>query len=324
MLRLSPPGFQRFTQASSFDAIYAGSEANVAVSLAQFGTPVDYITRLPASDIGDACRRFIAQYGVNTSKIVRGGDRLGIYFLETGAAQRGSKVVYDRANSSIAAIEPGMIDWKSVFADADWFHWSGITPALSKGAADVSLEAAKVAKEMGLTVSCDINYRAALWKWGKAPREVMPELLSYCDVILGLGKPEVKMIFGIDCPDSHAKMCEEISAVLPNVKSLAITFRDSYSASHNGLTGALWQAGKVYTSNSYDITTIIDRIGGGDAFTAGIIYGLKSLGNDLQETIELAVAASVLKHSIPGDFNLVSIDEVRRLMSGDGSGRVSR
>ena len=204
MMRLSPPGFLRFGQARSFDVIYGGGEANVAVSLANFGVPVDYVTRLPDNDLGEACIMFLRQYGVGVDKIVRGGDRLGIYFLEMGAVQRGSKVVYDRANSAIATIEPGMIDWKKVFADADWFHWTGITPAISAGTAEVCLEAVRVAKEMGVTVSCDLNYRKKLWKWGKTPAEVMPELVSHSDVAIG-NEEDADKVFGIKAPETDPR-----------------------------------------------------------------------------------------------------------------------
>ncbi|MBN1563998.1 MAG: sugar kinase, partial [Anaerolineae bacterium] len=201
MLRLSPPGYQRFGQARSFDVIYGGGESNVAVSLANYGFPVDFVTRLPANDIGEACIQFLRQYGVGTQKIVRGGERLGIYFLEMGSMQRGSKVIYDRAHSSISTIEPGMIDWQAVLADADWFHWTGITPAISAGTAAVCLEAVKTAKAMGVTVSCDLNYRKNLWKWGKQPGEVMPELVSYTDVAIG-NEEDAAKVFGIHAPDT--------------------------------------------------------------------------------------------------------------------------
>lgn len=331
MLRLTPPGFLRFSQAESFGAVYGGSEANVAVSLANFGLDVDYITRLPGNDIGDACANFIRRHGVGISKIIKGGDRLGIYFLETGAAQRGSRVIYDRANSAVATIEPGMVDWRSAFADASWFHWSGITPALSKGAADVCLEAVRIAKEIGLKVSCDINYRAALWKWGKGISEVMPELLEHCDVILGLGGPEAEMILGMPSGDfskdfagAFGSLCDNLSKRLMNTATYALTFRASHSASHNGLAGAIWHAGEVHCSQPHDISMIVDRIGGGDAFAAGIIYGIGAFRSNWQKTVEFAAAASCLKHSIVGDFNIVTVDEVEKLIGGDSSGRVSR
>lgn len=334
MMRLSPPGFLRFGQARSFDVSYGGGEANVAVSLAHFGVPVDYVTRLPKNDLGEACIQFLRQYGVGVDKIVRGGDRLGIYFLEMGAVQRGSKVIYDRAGSAIATIERGMMDWERVFADADWFHWTGITPAISAGTADVCLEAVQVAKKMGLTVSCDLNYREKLWKWGKTAGEVMPELVRHCDVAIG-NEEDADKVFGIKAPgadvmagkveaEKYRYVCEELAKRFPNLKTIAITLRGSISASHNTWSGVLWDGGKFYIGPTYDITHIVDRVGGGDAFVGGLIYGLRTYGEDRQRALDFAVAASCLKHSIIGDFNLVTVAEVERLTGGDVSGRVSR
>ncbi|MBN2392841.1 MAG: sugar kinase [Anaerolineae bacterium] len=334
MMRLAPPGFQRFGQARSFDVIYGGGEANVAVSLANFGVPVNYVTRLPNNDLGEACIQFVCQYGVGTDYIVRGGERLGVYFLETGAVQRGSKVVYDRANSAIATIKRGMVDWRTVFADADWFHWTGITPAISEGAADVCLEAVQVAKEMGLTVSCDLNFRNKLWKWGKRAGEVMPELVSYSDVAIG-NEEDADKVFGIKAPyadvssgkveaGGYEYVCNALAERFPNLKTIAITLRGSLSASHNTWSGVLWQQGAFYSAPVYDITHIVDRVGGGDSFCAGLIYGLRTYGDVVQKALDFAVAASCLKHSILGDFNLVTVEEVEKLMGGDVSGRVSR
>jgi 2-dehydro-3-deoxygluconokinase len=334
MLRLAPPGFQRLTQARSFDVIYGGGEANVAVSLANFDVPVDYVTRLPKNDIGDACVQFIRQYGVGTSKIVWGGDRLGIYYLETGAAQRGSKIIYDRANSSLATIEPGEVDWQTAFADAEWFHWTGITPAISKGAAGVCLEAVQAAREMGLTISCDLNYRANLWKWGKKASDVMPDLVALCDVAIG-NEEDAERVFGIKAggvdvtagkveAEGYRFVCEELAKRFPRLRTIGITLRGSISASHNTWSGVLWDAGTMYMARQYDISHIVDRVGGGDAFAAGLIYGLRMYGANCQKALEFAVAASCLKHSILGDFNLVSIAEVEKLMGGDASGRVTR
>jgi 2-dehydro-3-deoxygluconokinase len=333
MMRLTPPGLQRFGQARSFEAIYGGGEANVAVSLANFGVPVDYVTRLPANDLGEACIQFLRQYGVGTRKIVRGGERLGIYFLEMGAAQRGSKVVYDRAHSAVATIEPGMIDWHTVFADVDWFHWTGITPAISAGAAATCSEAVQVAKELGLTVSCDLNYRSKLWKWGKPAGEVMPELVQFCDVAVGneedadkvfaIKAPEVDVLAGRVQADRYHHVCEELASRFPRLKTIGITLRGSISASHNTWSGVLWDGGGFHTGPTFDITSIVDRVGGGDAFAAGLIYGLRSY-EDKQVALDFAVAASCLKHSIIGDFNLVTVTEVEKLMRGDASGRVSR
>jgi 2-dehydro-3-deoxygluconokinase len=334
MMRLSPPGYLRFGQARSFDVIYGGGEANVAVSLANFGVAVDYITRLPKNDLGEACLMFLRQYGVGVNKVVRGGDRLGIYFLENGAVQRGSKVIYDRAGSSIATIERGMVDWDQAFADADWFHWTGITPAISANLADVCLEGIEAARRLGLTVSCDLNYRKNLWKWGKKASEVMPDLVSLCDIAVG-NEEDADKVFGIRAPetdvlagrveaDKYRVVCEGLKERFPNLRLIAITLRGSFSASHNSWSGVLWDGGSFYSAPTYDITHIVDRVGGGDAFVAGLIYGLRTYGEDRQKALNFAVAASCLKHSIVGDFNMVTVAEVEAIMGGDVSGRVSR
>lgn len=335
MMRLSPPDFLRFGQARSFDVIYGGGEANVAVSLANFGVPVDYVTRLPNNDLGEACIQFLRQYGVGVDKIVRGGERLGVYFLEIGAEQRASKVIYDRAGSALATIERGMINWKDdVFVDADWFHWTGITPAISTGAADVCLEAVKAAKEMGITVSCDMNYRAKLWKWGKQPGEVMSELVRYCDVAIG-NEEDADKVFGVKAPqvdvtkgkveaDKYRFVCEELAKRFPNLKTVAVTLRGSISASHNTWSGTLWHQGTFYTGPTFDIAHIVDRVGAGDAFAGGLIHGLRAYEGDPQQALNFAIAASCLKHSVLGDFNMVTVAEVEKLMAGDTSGRVSR
>jgi len=334
MLRLSPPGQLRFSQASSFDVIYGGGESNVAVSLAHFGIPVDYVTRLPNNDIGNACLNFIRQHGVGTDHVARGGDRLGIYFLENGAVQRGSKVIYDRAGSALATIQPGMIDWDSVFEGASWFHWTGITPAISQGAAAVCLEAVKAAKARGLTISSDLNYRSKLWKWGKSAGEVMAELVAYCDMAIG-NEEDAAKVFGIQAPDTdvtsgkldagkYRLVCEGLNQRFPNLHTIAITLRGSLSASHNTWSGVLWHQGQMFNGPNYDITHIVDRVGGGDSFVAGLIYGSLVFGEDRQKTLNFALAASALKHTIFGDFNLVSVSEVEKLLGGDASGRVSR
>jgi 2-dehydro-3-deoxygluconokinase len=333
MLRLAPPGFQRFTQARAFDATYGGGEANVAVSLANYGESVEFVTRLPNNDLGDACLAVLRSYGVGTGRIARGGERIGIYFLETRAAQRTSKVIYDRAGSSFATIQPGMIDWKTIFADADWFHWTGITPAVSQGAAEVCREAILAAREMGVTVPCDLNYRAKLWKWGKPAGEVMGELVGMCDLALG-NEEDTEKVFGIRAPKSDVTagkveagayrfVCEALAERFPSLKTISITLRGSLSASHNTWSGVLWSNGEFYTAPTYDIIPIVDRVGGGDAFMGGLIYGLRKTG-DPQKALNFAAAAACLKHSLPGDFNAVSVAEVEALMAGDASGRVSR
>lgn len=334
MLRLSPLDHLRFTQARSFDVIYGGGESNVAVSLAFFGIPTDFVTRLPENDIGEACLQFLRQHGVSTLHIVRGGDRLGIYFLEHGAVHRGSKVIYDRAGSSLATIRPGMIDWKAIFTDATWFHWTGITPAISEGAAQACLEAVRAAKKAGVTVSCDLNYRAKLWKWGKQPAEVMQELVALSDVAIG-NEEDAAKVFGIHAPatdvtsgqldaEKYRSVCQNLSERFPNLDTIAITLRGSLSASHNTWSGILWHAGELFIGSDYDITHIVDRVGGGDSFVAGLIYGLHAFPGDNQRALEFGIAASALKHTIFGDFNLVTVAEVEKIMAGDTSGRVSR
>ena len=336
MLRLSTPGYLRFGQAKQFDATYGGGEANVAVSLANYGMDAKFVTRLPENDIAKACLKDLRSYGVDTSSIVYGGDRLGIYFLETGAVARPSKVVYDRANSSIATIKPGDIDWKKVLEGADWFHWTGITPALSQGAADVCLEAIKAANAMGITVSCDLNYRKNLWKYGKKASEVMPALVEGSDVILG-NEEDADKVFGIkpegfDVTSTGGQIDqrrfqsvgEQLMKRFPRAKKVIITLRGSINANHNTWGGVLWDGKTLYQSPRYDITHIVDRVGGGDSFMGGLIYGLLTYTGDDQKALDFAVAASCLKHTIEGDYNRVSVAEVETLMKGNGSGRVSR
>ncbi|MCQ2251137.1 MAG: sugar kinase [Bacteroidales bacterium] len=334
MLRLATPGYERFGQSNTLNATFGGGEANVAVSLANYGIPVSFVTRMPKNDIAKACTNELRGLGVDINDIIYGGDRLGIYYLETGAVSRASKVIYDRAYSSISMIEPGMIDWKKVFEGAQWFHWTGITPAISQGAADVCLEALKVAKEMGITVSCDLNYRKNLWKYGKKADEVMPELVKYCDVILGneedaekalLIKPEgVDVAGGKVNAEAYLSVSQQIMARFPQCKKVITTLRGSINANHNSWAGVLYDGKTLYKSPSYEITHIVDRVGGGDSFMGGLIYGLQTYVGDDQKALNFAVAASCLKHTIYGDYNRVSVEEVEKLMNGDASGRVSR
>jgi 2-dehydro-3-deoxygluconokinase len=334
MLRLSPPGFLRFGQARSFDVAFGGSEANVCASLANFGVPADFVTRLPMNDLGDACIAYLRSFGVGTGKIVRGGNRIGIYFLENGAVQRGGKVLYDRDGSSAAEIGTGMIDWEAVFADADWFHWTGITPAVSGSLCEACLEGVRKAKAMGLTVSCDFNYRSKLWKWGKKAAEVMPEFVRLCDIAVG-NEEAADKVFGIRAPDAgvaagrgdaekRAAAAEGLKRAFPNLRLIAFTLRGSVSASRNTWSGILYDGSRLYTGPMFDITDIVDRIGGGDAFCGGLIYGLRTFGEDRQKALDFAVAASCLKHSIVGDFNMATVEEVEKLAAGEASGRVSR
>jgi 2-dehydro-3-deoxygluconokinase len=333
MLRLSTPGFQRFRQATSLDVTYGGGEANVAASVAGYGLPVEFVTRLPGNDLGEACLGFLRAHAVGTSHIVRGGDRLGIYFLESGAAQRGSKVIYDRAGSALAEIQPGMVDWASAFQGAEWFHWTGITPAISEGAAAACLEAVQAAKAAGLTVSCDLNYRAKLWKWGKAAREVMPELVCLSDVAVG-NEEDADKVFGIKAEGAdvtggkveagaYESVAIQLQERFPSLKTVAITLRGSLSASHNTWSAMMRHEGRAYTAPTYDVIPIVDRVGGGDSFVGGLIYGLSTY-DEPEKALRFAVAASCLKHTIQGDFNLVTVAEVEKLMGGDASGRVSR
>jgi len=333
MLRLSPPGLQRLAQARSFDAVFGGGEANVAASLAAFGRPVEYVTRLPSNELGDACLAFLRSYGIGVAHVVRGGPRLGVYFLEQGAAQRGSKVVYDRAGSAFAEIEPGTVDWDAAFAGADWFHWTGITPAVSEGAAAACLEGVREARDRGLTVSCDLNYRSKLWRWGKPASKVMTELVSHCDVIVG-NEEDAESVFGIRASgadiaggtvpaDAYAGVCEALMSRFARAKTVAITLRGSLSASHNTWSAVLRHGQDMLTTRAYDIEPVVDRVGAGDSFVGGLIYGLRTYDSP-QRALDFAVAASCLKHSIPGDFSCVSVAEVEKLAAGDASGRVSR
>lgn len=333
MMRLATPRYERFVQAHEFEVTYGGGEANVAVSLANYGQNARFLTALPKNDVGQACLNFIRQFGVDTSHIVRQGDRLGIYFLEGGAAQRGSKVVYDRAASAIAEIKPGDIDWDKALAGVDWFHWTGITPAISQGAADACLEGIRAARSKGITVSADLNYRKNLWKYGKKASEVMPELVALCDVAIG-NEEDADKVFGIAASgadveggkveaEAYRGVAEALVAKFPNLKKVAITLRGSLSASHNTWSGILYQDGELYTGPLYDIAFIVDRVGGGDSFCGGLIFAMLD-GREPQACIDFAVAASCLKHSIHGDFNQATIGEVEALIKGGGSGRVQR
>ncbi len=333
MLRLAPPGMERFLQSPQFVATFGGGEANVAVALAQFGLPVSYVTVLPdANPIADAAIGEVRRFGVDTSSIVRGKGRVGIYYLEAGANQRPSKVVYDRANSAIALAKPGDIDWDKAFDGATWFHITGITPAISAAAAELSLESMKAARAKGLTVSCDLNYRKNLWKYGKTATEVMSELTKYVDIAIA-NEEDVQKALGIQADvDVHSgeldrgvyeKLTAKVLAAYPEMKAIAITLRESKSASHNGWAACMNDRKQFLVSRRYEITHIVDRVGGGDSFASGLIYGMLSLGTNA-EALEFAVAASCLKHSIMGDFNRSTVEEVKALLKGDGSGRVQR
>ena len=336
MLRLAPPGFLRFSQTNTLDVVYGGGESNVAVSLANYGVPVEFVTRLPNNDIGHCAHMEMRKRGVGTSHVNWGGDRLGIYFLETGAVSRGSKVVYDRAHSAMSEITAGMIDWDAVFDGVEWFHWTGITPAISQGAADACLEAVKAASAKGITISTDLNYRKKLWNYGGDRESIMTELTSYCDIILG-NEEDAEMHFGIKPEgldittqghevkaEAFLSVCKQMMAKFPRAKKVITTLRGSISASHNTWAGVMYDGSTMFESPQYQITDIVDRVGGGDSFMGGLIYGLLKYPENDQNALNFAVAASCLKHTIKGDANLVTLDEVEKLMSGDASGRVAR
>jgi 2-dehydro-3-deoxygluconokinase len=333
MLRLAPPGFERFLQSPQFVATFGGGEANVAVAVSGFGLPARFVTLLPPNHpIADAVIGELRRFGVDTARIVRARGRMPVYYVETGANQRASKVVYDRDYSSMALAKPGDVDWDAAFEGAGWFHITGITPAISATAADLALEAVRAARQKGITVSCDLNYRKNLWKWGKPASEVMRELVRFVDVAVA-NEEDCQMALGIAAPVDveagkldpahYAALTGQVLAEFPNLKSIAVTLRESHSASHNGWSACFNDGGNFMLSRHYEITHIVDRVGGGDAFAGGLIYGLQALDSP-QEALEFAVAASCLKHSIPGDFNRFSVAEVRQLISGGGSGRVQR
>jgi 2-dehydro-3-deoxygluconokinase len=328
MMRLATPGFLRFSQAPHLELTYGGGEANVAVSLTNYGLKTQFVTRLPKNDMAQRAINELRGIGVGTDHIVRGGERIGIYFLETGASQRASKVTYDRAHSAIAEIKPGDVDWASVFAGAKWFHWTGITPALSDSAAAVTREACEAAKKAGVPVSTDLNFRKKLWSREKAGK-VMGDLMQFVDVCIA-NEEDAESVFGIKGAEvtsgqiDHGQY-EDVARQLTErfgFKQVAITLRESLSASRNGWSAMLYTGGKSYFSNRYDIT-IIDRVGGGDSFGGGLIYALLR-GDAPDKAINFAVAASCLKHTIPGDYNRVTLDEVETLAKGDASGRVQR
>jgi 2-dehydro-3-deoxygluconokinase len=330
MLRLAPEGYYRFIQADKFNAVYGGGEANVAVSLANFGLDVKYVTKLPGNDIGQAAVNSLRRFGIDTGSIARGGQRVGIYFLEKGASQRASKVIYDRAHSSIAMAAQGDFNWEEIFDGSEWFHFTGITPALGDNVSDICLNACRTAKKLGLTVSCDLNYRKNLWTREKAG-QVMTKLMEYVDVCIA-NEEDAGDVFGIWADDSDitgGKLSQEgyksVAGKLMDrfgFKNVAITLRTSISANDNHWGAMLYDGRDFYFSKSYPIH-IVDRVGGGDSFGAGLIYSLIT-GKAPKEALEFAVAASCLKHTIEGDYNLVSVDEVNKLAGGDATGRVQR
>ena len=332
MLRLKPPGVERFFQSPSLEATFGGGEANVAVSLANYGCDSAYVTVLPDNALGDACIAELRRWGVDIGRVIRGKGRMGIYFLEGGANQLPSKVLYDREDSSIALAKPGDIDWDAAFKGIDWFHITGITPAISASAMELSLESVRKAKAMGITVSCDLNFRKNLWTYGKTAPEVMTELFDYVDVAIA-NEEDVQKSLGISIDvevesgnldrSKYKNLSDMVLAKYPKMRMIAITLRESKSADCNGWAACLNIRSAFIESKYYEINDIVDRVGGGDAFSAGFIYGLNACSNN-RDALEFAVAASCLKHSISGDFNRVSVSDVEKLMGGDGSGRVLR
>ena len=324
LLRLSPPSHLRLTQATSFDLYFGCAEANVAASLAKFGLPVKFITAVPPNELGESSLSMLRSFGVEPFALIQ-GKRLGIYYFEHGASERPGKVVYDREDSSFSTLKKGMIDWESIFKDADWFHWSGITPSLSQDLAELCEEALEVATRMGLTISADLNYRPTLWKYGKKANEIMPNLVKHCDLLLG-GIDESEKVLGVPLKegDSETEVFTNWMKAYPRLKNIVSTHRMRANASSNAVSASIWNGKELLHSQEYNISHIIDRIGAGDAFMAGIIYGLIVWPEDHQTALEFAVAATCLKHSISGDINLATVNEIKALMSGFGGGRVSR
>ncbi|MDI6726149.1 MAG: sugar kinase [Smithellaceae bacterium] len=332
MLRLKAPGSERLLQSPFVEATFGGGEANVAVGLARLGLETAFVSLIPRNQIGDACLAELRKQGVDTAGIVRGGNRFGIYFLEAGANQRPSVVIYDRAHSAIAEAARGDISWDDVFTNAGWFHITGITPAISESAALLSREAVQEAKAKGLTVSCDLNYRKNLWKYGRTAQEVMTEIVKQVDVVMA-NEEDCQMALGIQADsdveagmmetDHYRRLTDKVLEQFPNIRKIGVTLRESHSADHNGWSAVLNNRSEFLVSRKYEIRNIVDRVGTGDSFAAGLIYGFHSLTTD-QEALEFAVAASCLKHSIPGDLPLISPAEVHSLVKGSGSGRVQR
>ena len=335
MVRLGAPDYLKLIQANRFDVSYAGAEANVAVSLANYGLETDYITCLPDNPIAERCIMDLRGHKVGVDHIQRTGKRMGILYLETGSNSRPSKVYYDREDSSIATVAPGSIDWKEILRNATWFHWTGVTPALSSNAASECLKAIKTANELGVTVSCDINYRGNLWKYGKTAAEVMPEMVAGSDIILG-NEEDCEKVFGIKPKNfdaaktngnidqsSFLSVCQQMMKRFPRCKKMVVTLRGAINANHNTWGGVLYNGEDLIESRRYDITDIVDRVGGGDSFMGGLIFGLLHYDDD-RKALEFATAASCLKHTLKGDYNWVSVQEVENLMGGDASGRVKR
>jgi len=330
LLRLKSPGNERLLQSPSLEATFGGAEANVIASLAQFGVPASFATALPVNPIGDAAIAALRAFGIDTSAIVRSGERVGVYYLEAGAGPRSSGVVYDRAGSAMATSRTEEFEWPRILAGAGWLHISGITPAISAAAAAITLDAARTARSLGITVSCDYNNRAKLWKWGKPARDVMPEIIRHVDIGIA-GRDDCQTMLGVDLPDAprspdaswYGELAAAVIAAYPNLKKQVITLRDGTTADSQGWSACMHDGTRLYTSRRYQLDGIIDRVGGGDAFSAGLIYGILAYNDDAR-ALEFATAASALKHFVPGDVNRVTVSEVEALVAGEGGGRIRR
>ncbi|MFY0654453.1 MAG: sugar kinase [Cyclobacteriaceae bacterium] len=323
MMRLSPPGYSKFSQATSLELVYGGGEANVAISLAYLGLDASHVTRFPDNVIGKAATQFLRQHWLDTSNVIYGGEMIGKYFLEKGAVHRPSEVIYEREGSSFSLIEPSMIDWKAILKDADWFHWTGITPAVSQGAADCCLDAIQAANELGVMVSGDIHSRKNMWHYGQSMQEVMPPLIHGCDVVIG-DSYDIFEIFGTGSPgESFSKSAKELMKICPRIQKVAGKNREAISGSHNRIQGKMWNGNRYIKTEHLDVTHIVDRVGTGDAYAAGLIYGLLNYTED-HESLKFATAACALKHTVPGDVNMVSLQNVQNLIDGDTSGSIKR
>ncbi|WP_282056692.1 sugar kinase [Maribacter luteus] len=323
MMRLSPPGYSKFSQATSFDLVYGGGEANVAISLAYLGMKAAHVTRFPDNALGKAATQFLRKHWLSSEHIIYGGNMIGKYFLEKGAVHRSSEVIYEREGSSFSLIEPSMIDWEVVLKDADWFHWTGITPAISDGAAMCCLEAIKTANRMGITVSGDINSRKNMWKYGKTMQEVMPKLVEHCDIVITSSRGIHEMFNIGQTGDKFRFMAKQLMDTFPRIKKVVGKTRRSISASHQQIQGKMWNGTEYIKTETLNVTHVVDRVGTGDAYAAGLIYGLLHYGKDMQ-ALNFATAACALKHTILGDVNIVSLDNVISLMKGDTSGAIRR
>lgn len=322
MMRLSPPGYEKFSQASSFELVYGGGEANAAISCAYLGMKASHVTRFPDNALGKAATQFLRKHWLSTEHVIYGDNMMGKYFLEKGAVHRPSEVIYEREGSAFSAIQPSMINWENVLKDADWFHWTGITPAISEGAAQCCLDAIKTANKLGVSVSGDINSRNNMWKYGKKMQEVIPDLVEHSDVVITSSRG-IREMFGLgNIDDSFKSLSKQLIQTFPNIKKVVKKTRRTISASHHQIQGKMWNGKKYIKTDMLNITHIIDRVGTGDAFAAGLIYGL--LHYQDEEAIDFAAAACALKHTIPGDVNTVSLESVRSLMQGNTSGAIIR